>query len=83
MFHDKKINFYGSGTIGEKGQVVIPAKAREQLDIKSGEEFIFFGVGQVIHVIKANQIDSVLNKMSEHFSEKISGIREQIQASKK
>lgn len=34
---------YGSTVIGERGQVVIPAEAREELNIQSGEKMIVFG----------------------------------------
>jgi AbrB family looped-hinge helix DNA binding protein len=35
-----KIKFWGSATVGSKGQVVIPADAREKLDIKEGDKLI-------------------------------------------
>ncbi|MFA4995736.1 MAG: AbrB/MazE/SpoVT family DNA-binding domain-containing protein [Patescibacteria group bacterium] len=81
MFHQKSINFYGASTIGEKGQIVIPAKAREKLDIKPGDDFIFFGDGPIIHIIKANEINSVLDKITKKFTEDISGMKEKIKKS--
>ncbi len=33
----------GTTTIGERGQVVIPASAREELGIKAGDKFVVFG----------------------------------------
>lgn len=82
-----KINFYGTSTIGEKGQIVIPAKAREQLGIKSGDDFIFFGHSHghgtgVIHVMKANEMSGFLEKMS-RFSEGIENFKEEIKKTKK
>jgi AbrB family looped-hinge helix DNA binding protein len=74
----KEINFYGTGTIGEKGQIVIPAKAREKLGIKAGEDFVFFGHGPLIHIIKASQINNVLEKMAQKFESKIKVIKEKI-----
>lgn len=41
MGHHGKI--YGTTVIGDRGQVVIPAEAREELGIKSGEKFIVLG----------------------------------------
>lgn len=33
--HNKKL--YGTATVGSKGQIVIPAEAREELGIKTGD----------------------------------------------
>ena len=35
--------FYGSVTVGERGQVVIPAKARHELDIMPSTKLLVFG----------------------------------------
>ncbi len=35
--------FYGSATVGKKGQVVIPADLRNDLAIEPGDKLIFFG----------------------------------------
>jgi AbrB family looped-hinge helix DNA binding protein len=32
--------FYGSATVGSKGQIVIPAEAREELRLEEGEKLI-------------------------------------------
>lgn len=37
--------FYGSGTVGERGQVVIPSEARAALRLKKGEKLLVFGMG--------------------------------------
>jgi AbrB family looped-hinge helix DNA binding protein len=39
---DMADHFMGSVTVGERGQVVIPAEARERLDIKSGDKLLVF-----------------------------------------
>lgn len=39
--HDKKM--YGTATVGTKGQVVIPADAREELGIETGDRLYVFG----------------------------------------
>lgn len=33
----------GTTTMGERGQIVIPSEAREELEIQPGEKFIVFG----------------------------------------
>lgn len=40
MHHGK---FYGSTVLGERGQVVIPAEAREEIGIEPGEKLVVFG----------------------------------------
>jgi len=37
--------FFGSTTIGERGQVVVPREAREKLGLKKGEKVLVFGIG--------------------------------------
>jgi AbrB family looped-hinge helix DNA binding protein len=37
---------YGTTTIGEKGQVVIPAEARKSLGSEPGEKLLVFGTGR-------------------------------------
>lgn len=41
MHHGGK--FYGSTVMGERGQVVIPAEAREEIGIQPGEKLIVLG----------------------------------------
>jgi len=35
--------FYGSVTVSERGQVVIPVNARRDFDIKTGDKLLVFG----------------------------------------
>jgi AbrB family looped-hinge helix DNA binding protein len=35
--------FYGSITVSERGQVVIPVEARKDFDIKTGDKLLVFG----------------------------------------
>jgi AbrB family looped-hinge helix DNA binding protein len=39
--HNKKL--YGTATVGTKGQVVIPADARDELDIQTGDRLYVVG----------------------------------------
>ena len=36
-------NFYGSVTVGERGQIVIPVNARKDFGIKPGDKLLAFG----------------------------------------
>lgn len=69
---------YGVGTVGEKGQIVIPAEAREELKIKPGDKFVFFGHGSVLHLMDADRINDILDRVTS-FSEKADKIKKSIQ----
>ncbi len=62
--HDKKL--YGTATVGTKGQIVIPAEAREELDIKSGDRLYIAGspTKKALFCLKEEQ----LREMIEHFT---------------
>jgi AbrB family looped-hinge helix DNA binding protein len=67
MNKDKEL-FYGSTTIGEKGQVVIPAKARKMMDIAKGEKLLVFGLEKdMVVLIKLSNLE----KFAFHLEEKI------------
>lgn len=36
-------HFYGAVTVGERGQVVIPAEARKRFNIESGDKLLIMG----------------------------------------
>lgn len=63
------IKFYGSATVGSKGQVVIPAAAREELKLDEGEKVIVLrdpGGGGVI-ILKASMLEKMLAQMQIKF----------------
>jgi len=65
--HDKKL--YGTATVGTKGQVVIPAEAREALSINPGDRLYVVGSEktQAVFFLKENQ----LREMVEHLTSNI------------
>jgi AbrB family looped-hinge helix DNA binding protein len=40
--HNK--TFYGVANVGRKGQIVIPAKARDELNIQTGDTLVVIGI---------------------------------------
>lgn len=41
--HQKGKKFYGSVTVSERGQIAIPAEARRDFDIKTGDKLLVLG----------------------------------------
>lgn len=62
--HAFGIQIYGTATVAQQGQVVIPAKLRKEMSIQAGDSLIFFTRGKkFIGVMR--EVDAT--KMIEHF----------------
>lgn len=71
--------FYGSVTIGEKGQIVIPQEARENMKLKKGDKLLIFGMDDdMLAVAKLSHIE----KITSHLSKKLQIIKEVSKKSK-
>jgi len=64
---------YGAVTVGERGQVVIPAEIRKQYEIKTGDKLIVFAKsGGPIGLIPSDQFTHFL----EHATKMLSKIKQ-------
>ncbi|MHB8792798.1 MAG: AbrB/MazE/SpoVT family DNA-binding domain-containing protein [Thermoleophilia bacterium] len=56
--------FWGSATVGERGQIVIPADARQELDIKPGDKLLIFSGmhGGSLNVMKAEHVTEFVSR---------------------
>ena len=59
---------YGSTTVSLKGQVVIPASARKELGINSGDTLLVINAPRMqgVVLLKAEAVEQMLAWMSEH-----------------
>lgn len=72
--------FYGSTTLGEKGQVVVPVEARKFMKLKVGEKLLVFGKGDdMLALAKVSQI----HKFAEELSQRLDSIKKIIKKSGK
>ena len=64
--HDKKL--YGTATVGTKGQVVIPATAREELGINTSDRLYVLGspIKGVIMLLKEDKLENLIEQMNLH-----------------
>jgi len=77
---DKKYSmeeyFFGSVTVGERGQVVIPAEARKRLDINPGDKLLVMGHPYATGLVIA-KIDS-LREFITVFQQGLQGVESQL-----
>ena len=62
----RKQKFYGIITITEKGQIAIPIDLRRELKIDKGDKLMVIKRcdGKGLNLIKANEIDNFVEKLS-------------------
>lgn len=67
--HDKEL--YGTATVGTKGQVVIPADAREALNIHPGDRLYVVGSKsrQWVGLIKEEQLREMLAHLTDNIEQ--------------
>ncbi len=64
--HETSKKLYGTATIGSKGQVVIPAEAREELGLKPGDRLYVLsamGSGGVVF-LKEDRLEHIVEQMT-------------------
>jgi AbrB family looped-hinge helix DNA binding protein len=72
--------FYGATTIGERGQIVIPAEARKDLNLSPSTKVMVFGgpVGKGLLIVEADSVAEMLA----HASKMLSGVEEVLKSNK-
>ena len=63
--------FYGAVVVGERGQIVIPAKARRDMQITPGEKLIILGSPQEngLMITKIGPILQLMSRVRERMSQ--------------
>ena len=59
---DKMPKFYGAVTVGERGQIAIPAEARRELAIEAGTKLVVLGGHEkrILIMLKAEAVTEIL-----------------------
>ena len=66
--HDKKL--YGTATVGTKGQVVIPAAAREALGIQESDRLYVIGSKEAgwVGLLKEDKMSDIINTLTDNLA---------------
>lgn len=61
------LEFFGSATVGERGQVVLPIELRKEMLLEAGDKFIVMGKkgDNVVLLLKADFLTKILGKMEQ------------------
>lgn len=65
MVAKSKSEVYGTVTVGEKGQIVIPAQLRKAFNIKTGDKLIVFVKHEKICLIPTERFNEFLSRTTE------------------
>lgn len=62
-----KPEFLGIGTVGERGQVSIPAEARKLCSIEAGQKLVFLSMeDRGLVIVKADRLEALFAEMAKH-----------------
>jgi len=65
----KDDKFYGTTTMGVRGQVVIPAQARKELGLSPGDQLVVMGkFGRVLGLMKTSQMSEFVDMLMKHMA---------------
>ena len=72
--------YWGSATVGERGQMVIPADARKALGIGAGDKMVIFGheQGKRLVIVKAEVVTQYVSKAMGDLAELEAQLREEL-----
>ena len=74
----REMTFFGSATVGERGQIVIPAEARAAFKLEKGEKLLVLGMSNEAIVLQKVSAIKQMSEMLEQKSKQIKVIMEQI-----
>ena len=69
----KKTIFYGSATVGERGQIALPVKLRKEFNINKGDKLLVIGNPHHTNIMLVNP--ETMNRYLEIMSENINQIK--------
>ncbi len=79
----EKPKFYGSTTVGERGQIVLPSEMRKEFGIRSGEKLVVFGSEKGhIMLMTANAMNKFIEMISEDITE-LRNVRKSVRGPKR
>jgi AbrB family looped-hinge helix DNA binding protein len=62
-----KLEFFGSATVGERGQIVLPIELRKKMELEPSDKLIVLGTmgDNLVLLLKADFLTKILGKMEQ------------------
>lgn len=64
--HD--IESFGTATLGERGQVVIPSEIRKELDLEAGEQFMVLLANDSVVFVPGDKFEKMISDLDQKIS---------------
>lgn len=69
----EKPEFYGSTTVGERGQIVLPVELRKKFDINAGDKLLVLGHKHMdfwgVYLVKAEALGKMMEMIKQDISQ--------------
>jgi AbrB family looped-hinge helix DNA binding protein len=79
MENIKNPEIFGTVTVGERGQIVIPSHLRKKLRLKKGDKLmVFCHLNQIIGLVRSNEMYEFLNRITSRMVKKVDKFKEAI-----
>ena len=76
-----ELEFYGSATVGERGQIALPANLRRGLNIKAGDKILIFGKKEWkkwgFMAAKAEVLEKLIQEIEKEIRKLIKGAKDE------
>lgn len=75
----KQPEIFGTVTIGERGQIVIPSHLRDKLHLKKGDKLVIFcHLNQFIGLVRSNEMYEFLNQITRRMARNMEKLKDVI-----
>ena len=73
--------FFGSTTVGERGQIVLPVNLRKKLGIKAGDKLLVLGTGRAhpggVFLVKGEVLSNMMVKFEQSITQILNEVNDE------
>ena len=77
----RHFKFFGSTTVGERGQIVLPVELRKKLNINQGDKLLVLGSGHTetggVFLVKGEVLTGIMTRLEQNISQILKETKEE------